>query len=322
MIFLSTITATKEYIEINGVKQGIIVESINQEKPLLLFLHGGPGFPIYPIIKAHGAKLEQFFDVCYWDQRGTGMSYSKNDEGLTVEQLVDDAIQITKYLRKKYQRNKIFILGHSWGSYLGSLVAHKEPDLFYAYIGVGQIGSHFESEREAYQFILNRAMEKQDHRAIKQIKSITFDENYYQNRSYGQIRSKYTDTYRGGFKREGYSNLEIIKHIFSCPHYTFKERINIFRGSFLSWQSLGHVMATTDLAELVPRFKIPVFILHGEHDYQTTCFQAKRFYHSIEAPYKKMYTFKKSSHTPFIEEQDLFFQIIEDDILPVALEDK
>lgn len=91
--------------------------------------------------------------------------------------------------------------------------------------------------------------------------------------------------------------------------------MNIMPGSFYSYQSLGHVMATTDLVERVPTLNLPVFILQGLHDYQTTHTQAKRFYESIEAPYKKMYTFNNSAHTPFIEEQERFYNIIQDDIL-------
>jgi len=312
-------TVTKEYLNINGARQGLIIESLNQGNPSLLILHGGPGFPVYPIIKAHGLRLEQFFDVCYWDQRGTGMSYQIKEvkKPLTVEQLVDDTIQIVNYLREKYSQDKIFLLGHSWGTYLGSLVASKRPDLFHAYIGIGQMGSAKKSENETYNFILRTAINKNDKRAIKQIKNVTIDENYYKNRSYGEVKAKFTNKYGGGFKHRGYSNFEILRHVFSCPNYTFKERLNIFRGSISSWQSLGHVMATTDLVKLVPTFNLPVFVLQGQHDYQTTHNQAKRFYESIEAPFKKIYTFKNSSHAPFIEEQERFYNIMQDEVLDI-----
>lgn len=76
-------TLTKEYIDVNGSKQGLIIESLNNDQPLLLFLHGGPGFPVYPILKGSGVKLEEYFDVSYWDQRGTGMSYDKSNRHTT-----------------------------------------------------------------------------------------------------------------------------------------------------------------------------------------------------------------------------------------------
>ncbi|MFD2762412.1 alpha/beta fold hydrolase [Lentibacillus juripiscarius] len=312
-------TITKEYLEINGLRQGVIMESLNQGKPLLLFLHGGPGFPIYPIIKAHGTRLEQFFDVCYWDQRGAGMSYhdKETDKPLTVEQLVDDTIQVVNYLREKHSQEKVFLLGHSWGTYLGSLVANKKPELFHAYIGVGQVGAAKESENETYNFILKTAINQNDKRAAKKIEKVIFDENYYKNRTYGAVRAKYTNKYGVGFKRDGYSSFENLRHVFSCPNYTLKERMNIIRGSFSSYQWLGHVMATTDLVELVPTLNLPVFILQGQHDYQTTHTQAKRFYESITAPHKKMFTFENSSHTPFIEEPERFYEIMQDEVLGI-----
>lgn len=308
----------KEYIEINGTKQGLIIESLDKEKPLLLLLHGGPGFPIYPFIKAHNMSLEKFFNVCYWDQRGTGMSYNpKVNNSLTVDQLTDDTIRVAEYLLESFSHEKLFLFGHSWGTYLGSLVANKRPNLFHAYIGVGQIGSSKDSEKETYQFILNMAKRENDKHAVKLIETVVFDDHYYKNRTYGSIRAKYTNKYGGGFVRQGYTNLENMKHVFRCPNYTIKERLNVFRGSLLSYLKLGPVMATTDLVELVPSLSLPVFIFHGVHDYQTTYTQAKRFYDSVKAPAKEMYTFEHSSHTPFVEEQDRFMQFIQDDVITI-----
>lgn len=310
-------TVTKEYIEINGVRQGIIIESLNKEKPLLLFLHGGPGFPIYPFNKAHGIHFENLFNVCYWDQRGTGMSYNKKetDSPLNLNQLIEDTIEVVNYLRNKYSREKIFLMGHSWGSYLGSIVASKNPELFYAYIGVGQIGLQKDSEEETYNYILETAIAQNDKRAISQITKVKFDVNYYKNQSYSAIRKKFTDKYGGGFKRDGYSFIETLKHILMCPNYTLKEKMNILNGSYYSYQSLARNLATTDIVKLVPKINIPVFVLQGLHDYQTTYTQAKRFYDLVEAPYKKIFIFKDSAHTPFFEERERFREIIENEVL-------
>ncbi|GAB3808303.1 alpha/beta fold hydrolase [Virgibacillus kimchii] len=307
----------KKYININGARQGLIIETLNQQKPLLLFLHGGPGFPAYPLIKAHGLKLEKYFDVCYWDQRGTGMSYDGKaaKTPLTVEQLLDDTFQVVNYLKKVYARDKVYLLGHSWGTFLGSLAACKRPELFYAYIGIGQIGSALESEKETYDFMLATAKKKRDHRAQKQLEKIHIDTFYYINRSYGAIKSKYVNAYGGGFKREGYANLETLKHIFGSPNYSLREKINILIGSNYAWQSLGGNLAAADLVKLVPSLDLPVFLLHGRHDYITTWTQANRFYEAVQTPYKKMYTFNHSAHSPFIEEPEYFYEIIENEIL-------
>lgn len=310
-------TMVKKYIHINGAKQGLIIETTNQQNPLLLFLHGGPGFPVYPLIKAHGLKLEKYFDVCYWDQRGTGMSYEGKEAKtpLTVEQLLNDTFEVAQYLKETYGREKVYLLGHSWGTFLGSLAASKRPELFHAYIGIGQIGSALESEKEIYDFMVDTAKKKRDQRAQKQIEKVQVDTSYYKNRSYGAIKSKYINAYGGGFKREGYSNLHILKHILACTNYSLREKINIFPGSNYAWQSFGESLASSDLVKLVPSLDLPVYILHGKHDYTTTWTQANRFYESIRAPSKKMFTFNNSAHSPFIEEQERFYEIIENEIL-------
>lgn len=249
------------------------------------------------------------------------MSYNKNEVStpLTVEQLAADTVQVTNYLRDKFAQDKVFLLGHSWGTYLGSLAASIHPELFHAYIGIGQIGSFKESEREIYNFILKTAKEQNDKRALKDLEKIAFDDDFYKNHQYGTLKRTYTDKYGGGFKRGGYSFLETLKHIYKCPHYSVKERVNILRSSLYSYQSLSKVLATTDLVELVPKLNLPVFIFHGLHDYQTTYNQAKRFYELLDAPYKKMYTFQNSSHVPFIEEEESFNKIIKNEVMGVIL---
>ncbi|MCD8511708.1 MAG: alpha/beta hydrolase [Bacillus sp. (in: Bacteria)] len=96
------IHVTKEYVSINGSTQGLIIESMDTTMPVLLFLHGF-GFPAYPLIKANKVHLEKFFTVCYWDQRGAGMSYNPKEAKtpMTINQVIDDVIAVTQYLRKK-----------------------------------------------------------------------------------------------------------------------------------------------------------------------------------------------------------------------------
>lgn len=307
-------TMTKEYININGSKQGLIIESLNNNRPLLLFLHGGPGFPVYPVLKGSGVQLENHFDVCYWDQKGTGMSYDKNsiDTPLSVEQLVEDTLEVTRYLLNKFNKDKIFLAGHSWGTFLGALSVYKQPELYHSYIGIGQINSFKASEKESYDFMLNMAKSENDTRAYKQIENVQFDDKFYKNRHYGQIKSKYINKYGGGFKRDGYSSMATLKDLLMCKNYTLKESINILAGSMYSYNSLSEVLANNVLIDLVPALEVPVFILHGIHDYQTTYSEGKSFYDLIDAPYKNLYTFNHSAHAPFLDEPDEFYRVLEE----------
>ncbi len=126
----------KSFIEIGGIQQGFFMRSENPENPVILFLHGGPGSPeLFMLIPTETSeRLEKYFTVCYWDQRGAGMSYNKNLNSLTmtVEQMVEDTRQMTEYLKSRFNQEKIYLMGHSWGSYLGVETISKYPENYWA----------------------------------------------------------------------------------------------------------------------------------------------------------------------------------------------
>ena len=306
----------KEYVEIEGHQNGLFIESTDFLNPILLFLHGGPGFPQYAILKKSSLTWAEDFTVCYWEQRGTGMSYNASTQGkVTLERLVSDTLIITNFLKEKFNKKKIYILGHSWGTLLGSIVVSQNPQHYLAYIGVGQFGRHFESNKHTYEFLLETATKRDDKRAKKDILSVTFDQDFYKNQGYRRILGRYLNKFGGGTKRTGYSNWQGMKDLLTCNQYSWKERLNIPKGIFFSYDSLCETMAKADAALFAPRFDVPVFIIHGLYDYQTSYKEAKRFYEIIEAPAKKFYTFKNSAHSPFIEEQERFLQILKTDVL-------
>jgi pimeloyl-ACP methyl ester carboxylesterase len=130
-----------EAIDINGTMQWILIRSSDALNPILLYLHGGPGHSLIPFAHVATSQLTDRFTVVYWDQRGAGLSYEAGlPEGtLNVRQLVEDTVATTEYLRGRFGKEKIYLLGHSWGSTLGSLAVQEKPELFAAYVGVGQV---------------------------------------------------------------------------------------------------------------------------------------------------------------------------------------
>lgn len=131
----------KIFIEINGARQGMFIKSENTENPVLLFLHGGAGSPEVAFTQKYPTGLEKLFTVCWWEQRGAGISYRHKitPQEMTLEQMISDTITVTNYLRNRFSKNKIYIMGHSWGSLLGVLTVKQQPELFHAYIGIGQV---------------------------------------------------------------------------------------------------------------------------------------------------------------------------------------
>ncbi|MDR2900293.1 MAG: alpha/beta hydrolase, partial [Treponema sp.] len=171
--------AEKQFIEIGGIQQGFFIRSENPENPVILFLHGGPGSPELAFGYSYDKteRLEKYFTVCYWDQRGAGMTFTRSTDPstLTVDQMVEDTRQMTEYLQERFNQEKIYLMGHSWGSLLGVKTIEKYPENYAAYIGIGQLSHQVESEKLAYDYMLNHAKEIDDKAAIKSLAK--FDRN-------------------------------------------------------------------------------------------------------------------------------------------------
>ncbi len=122
----------KVFVDINGVEQGMFIKGKDINNPVLLFVHGGPGMPEYWLTQFYPTSLEDHFTVVWWDQRGAGLSYSADipPETMTAEQFISDTLEVTKYLRKRFGKEKIYLMAHSWGSYIGIQAAAREPELY------------------------------------------------------------------------------------------------------------------------------------------------------------------------------------------------
>ena len=144
----------KMFVDINGVQQGMFIKSKDATHPVLLYLHGG--MPDYFLAQRYPTGLEDHFTVVWWEQRGSGISYSANDprEQITLEQLISDTVEVTNYLRHRFEKEKIYLMGHSGGTFIGIQAAAQAPELYYAYIGMAQMSNQLQSERLAYEYMV------------------------------------------------------------------------------------------------------------------------------------------------------------------------
>jgi pimeloyl-ACP methyl ester carboxylesterase len=152
----------KTWVEINGVNQGMFLKSRDVSNPVLLFLHGGPGMPEYFLTERYPTGLEDLFTVCWWDRRGAGLSYSADipADSMTLEQSVADTLAVTDYLRRRFGVDKIYLMGHSGGSFIGIQAASRAPELYRAYLGMAQMTYQRKSEVLAYEYVRRRFREE------------------------------------------------------------------------------------------------------------------------------------------------------------------
>jgi len=312
----------KTFIKIGGVKQGMFIRSKNIKNPVLLYVHGGPAFPNYFLIDKFKPRLEDFFTVCYWEQRGGGLSYTSEVtlESMNFTQLASDAIEVTNYLRNRFGKEKIYIMAHSGGTPLALLAVQREPKLFDAYICMGQITNQAESEKMAYKYMLDKFTADGNQKSVTELKK------YPVLDSDSNIISFYKSSVRDQYMHElGIGTMHKMKSVFwdifipvwTCKAYTLMEKINIWKSkfSFLPKTNLINEMLDTDFTSTIPALEIPVYFFSGKYDMTVNINLSKAYLNKLQAPLKGFYTFSNSAHSPLFEEPELVRQIIEKDIL-------
>lgn len=282
---------------------------------MLLFLHGGPGASATALLRKFNHELENHFTMVYWDQRNAGKSYNKktSKEEIKVAKYIQDVDTLVAYLKNRFNADKIFLIGHSWGSRLGLYAIQKNPENFIAYVGIGQELASFEGELISYQYTLKKAKELNNVKAVKELEEI------------GEPQSgEYTKMYKNGFwglvkqkdwllklGRERYGNTKYndwIFSIWSSKEYSFLDLIKYGKSSGFSAGNIIYdpEFNNIDLFKQIPELKIPVFFISGAYDYNTPWELVERYNNTLNAPQKEFIKFDKSGHSPVFEEPERF----------------
>ena len=316
----------KIFIEVNGAKQGMFLQSENIENPVLLFLHGGAGSPEIAFTQKYPTGLEKLFTVCWWEQRGAGISYNHKitPQEMTVEQMISDTIIVTHYLLNRFSKDKIYIMGHSWGSLLGLLTVKQQPEFFYAFIGVGQVAQQDRSERLAYTYMLEEFCKRNDKKMIRRLKKFPIDKGGSISMKYLNIRSTGLNKLGAGVMHSMTSILDCVPIVLGYKGYNLREKIKFPLGNNFSLKYLWDSVLQTDLIKQVPDLRVPVYIFQGRYDYQVSYVVARDYAKELNAPIKGFYTFDNSAHSPCFEEPDKMCNILRVDVLQnqVSLSDE
>lgn len=318
---LASSISEKVHVNINGIEQGMLIKGKDKNKPVLLFIHGGPGMPEYAISRKYDTVLENYFTVCWWDQRGAGLSYNDHIslDTMTVKQFISDTIGVTNYLRKRFGQKKIYLMGHSWGTFLGIQVAAQAPELYYAYIGMGQISNQFQSEKLAYEYMIKKFNLQGKKNLVRKLEKYPIDKMDTLPNEYfsGTLRDNAMHSLGIGTMHNMKSVVTgIFLPVMENQEYTVSEKINIWRGKIFSGKTnLRDIQNSTDLTKKVKKLDIPVYFCDGIYDYTVSYKLAKDYFSRLQAPMKGFYTFHKSAHSPLFEEPQKFGSIVEKDIL-------
>jgi pimeloyl-ACP methyl ester carboxylesterase len=299
-----------ETVELGSVTQWIYVRGKNRDNPVLLFLHGGPGSPELPLAREFGLQLEEHFVVVHWDQRASGKSAGEEvpPGSLTIERYVADTLELIDFLRTRFEEERIYLLGHSWGSVLGTLVARDRPELLHAYVGMGQVVSMRSNEQISYEFVMRRALETGNENAIGELSPLT--PPYEADVSELFVQRKWLEHF-GGVVHEGSMLPFVLRGVLS-PEYSLLEVLTVvpslLRGDLT--KKMYAEMLGVNFLEQARRLEVPVYFLTGRYDHDTPFELVEQYYEVLEAPRKEIIWFERSAHIPNLEEPERFQEVL------------
>jgi len=302
----------EEFKEIGGIKQYLYHRGTDENNPVILYLHGGPGFPMIPLIHTFQGEWEKSFTMVHWDQRNTGRTYccnlfKNNPDTNTMEQLIEDTHEICLYLKDKYHKEGIIILGHSFGSALGLLFARKYPEDVRCYFGTGQMVGTIVNERALYEKTLSLAKSSGNKSDIKTLQNMeTYPIADYNNETKQNLFKlrKMSEKYK---LLDGDS--EIMRITYQSHHhrseystYFSADRMKLHNNLF------KYMFEEFDLEKYDNCYKIPVFFIIGSDDWETPHTVAEEYFDKIEAPQKNITLIKNAKHYAMMDSSKEFYE--------------
>jgi pimeloyl-ACP methyl ester carboxylesterase len=308
--------AELERVSLGGFEQTILVRGQDRRLPVLLYVHGGPGFGQLPIAAGYSDQLERHFVVVHWDQRGAGASCAGADfSTLTRERIVADAIELAEQLRERFGGGgRIFLLGHSWGSVVGALAAQQRPDLFAAYVGMGQVVNGRRNEELALQFVQDEARRRGDAEALAELTPLrvpyaTVDALVTQRRWLGRYRGSIYNTERAR---------DVLPAALFGREYTLATRLSFMSCFRRSLDQLWAGLDGFDAISQIPRLDVPVYFFAGRHDWNTPFPLVEEWAARLVAPHVEIVWFDEAGHVPPIETPEEFQRALIDKLTPLA----
>ena len=307
----------KTFLETDGTKLGLILLSDKTDNPVLLVCGGGPGIPQYLLESLYPSVLPEYFTVCYFDYRGTGLSYDSaaNPDSMTAERYIDDTLQVTEYLKERFGQDKIYIMGHSFGTFVALNTVKQHPEHYIAYLAMSQTCDQRRSELTAYAYMRNRYEELGDRSMVKQFDKYRIRESEEDYRRYtgSGLRDKAMHALGVGTTADMDN---VITGLFfpslRIKAYTPLERINIWRGKAASGKFAVHNESRQFNAfEAVPGIEIPVYFFAGENDMTCCTSLQKEYYEKVEAPEKEFFLYEGCAHSPIYEDAERTREILD-----------
>jgi pimeloyl-ACP methyl ester carboxylesterase len=297
-----------KYIEVGGIQQWVTIRGEDRNNPVLLFLHGGPGDATNPWGYAGFRLWLKHFTVVQWDQRGAGRTFGKNRdaprEAITIARMTQDGVELADVLRKQLRKDKIVLVGHSWGSILGVHMVKARPELFYAFVGTGQVGDQATNYAVAHRELLKKAAALEDERALRELREVG-PPPYADGRGYG-VQRRWSNFFEGADAFIA----SMMGFALAAPGYNLRDVNDWFDGQIVSSQRLVPQTSALEARTLAGDFAVPVFVIQGAEDFTTPTSLARSFVDSLRAPAKAFITIEGGHFAVFMKTSAFLDQLV------------
>lgn len=294
----------EERLPVDGASLHLVTRGAHASAPVLLWLHGGPGGAETPLFRLYDAGLEQRFVVVYWDQRGAGRSYDPgaDPKQLTIARHLADLDAVVDHLRASLGREKIALVGHSWGGALGLLYAQAHPEKVDALIGVGPVTAGLARQRAMRAFVESEARRRGDTGALAELEAL--GEPPY-SAEQETVASRWVDAYGGAFHQRPSFAWALVRA--SAYGYAWPWEVPGFiRANDVTLAAMNAELVGLDLARSVPRVAVPVTFFLGRFDHQVEASLSAQYLEGLDAPAKRVVWFEDSAHNIPFEEPEKF----------------
>jgi pimeloyl-ACP methyl ester carboxylesterase len=301
--------ASLEEVNLNGSNQWISIRGTDTHNPVLLFLAGGPGGSELAWTRQYLGALEEYFVVVNWDQPGAGKSFNAVPiDNLTAERYINDAHALVLALRQRFNQDKIYLLGESWGSILGTWLVQRYPELFHAYVSSAQMVYTTRNDQMGYQFALDYAAQDSNTALVQQLEqtgSPPYD-NFWTYAGYLNVLNSYMYSRAQG---EGGGDNRLLD-ILTAPEYGLIDKVNWVRGLDAVFTAVYPRLGEIDFPSTVPSLDVPVYFIVGRWDVNAMASLTESYHNSLQAPHNELIWFEHSGHTPLYEESTRFVDVM------------
>jgi pimeloyl-ACP methyl ester carboxylesterase len=305
------------FVTIGGIEQWITIRGLDRENPVLLFLHGGPGDVTNPWTFRLFAPWQKYFTVVQWDERGAGRTLRRSGPSvaptITLERMVQDGIELAEYLRKHLGKDKIIVVGHSFGSNLGTRMAKERPELFNVYVGTGQVADATKNYSVTFEALLKKAKTLGVPQAIDELTRVG-PPPYESSEGY-RVQRKWANAFEGADEfLDGTIGLALV-----APGNSVQDINDSAEGQMLSGERLWSQLKSVRPADLGLEFSIPMFVFQGDEDFTTSTALARDYLESIKAPRKEFVPIQGGGHFAVFMHSDQFLQELIARVRPLAV---